>query len=103
MKDIPIIGPDAVWYVGQNHMDEVIWQGLDAPNTVADNYAVLCRCHIANFFFGGCNGLNRRLFLRLPHESAGRDTSVARYLMAARTELSSSNISHSITESGRVP
>ena len=88
MKDIPIIGPDAVWYVAQNHMDEVVWQGLDAPNTVADNYAVLWRCHIVN-----C----------LRHESAGRDTSVARYLIASRTELSSSNISHSITESGRVP
>jgi len=48
MKDIPLVGPDAVWYVAQNHMDEVIWQGFDAPNTVADNYAVLWRCHIAN-------------------------------------------------------
>ena len=102
MKDIPIIGPDAVWYVAQNHMDEVIWQGFDAPNTVADNYAVLWRCHIANFFFGGCNGLNRRFFsVCVTNQRDG--TSVARYLIASRTELSSSNISHSITESGRVP
>ena len=101
MKDIPLVGPDAVWYVAQNHMNEVIWQGFDAPNTVADNYAVLWRCHIANFFFGGCN--DSIAVLRLRHESAGRDTSVARYLIASRTELSSSNISHSITESGRVP
>src|SRR5437016_3092004 len=53
MKDIPLVGPDAVWYVAQNHMDEVIWQGLDAPNTVADDYAVLWRCHIANSRISG--------------------------------------------------